>query len=107
VPSSSEMPSPVAPHVPTAAADLLRRRAQTLRALASTVQHLRVLTLHLAAGPDTWIGPSAQRCADELRTTRGALLTCADELVSAARWLERQADELDAYAAVVAAIGLV
>lgn len=76
--------------------EALRRRAAVLRALARRIGSLRVLDLHRAAGPDTWVGPSAQHCLDELIAQRARLLDAADRLrVTAARF-ERAAADLEA-----------
>jgi len=66
-----------------------------LRSLASRLQLLELLSLHLAAGPDTWVGPSPQACLDDLRSRRNVLLQQADQLRTEARRFERIADELD------------
>jgi len=80
-------------------AQQLRLRAAGLRGLARQLQSLRALTLYADAGADTWVGPSPQRCADDLMARRSELLQHADDLAQAARRMERQADELDAQAA--------
>jgi len=89
--------------MPSTPAQQLRLRAVGLRALARRLQVLRVLTLHLDAGPDTWVGPSPQRCTDDLRARRTVLLHHADDLEQAARRLERQATQLEAQAAAAGA----
>lgn len=68
---------------PTAAADQLRRRAETLHGTAAALQQLTALGLHLLAGPETWVGPSPQSCL----------------LEAEARRFRRVADEIDAQAA--------
>jgi len=86
--------------MPTAvAANRLRTRAVALRALADRLRRLDVLTLHLHAGTDTWVGPSPQRCADALRAHRLALLRRAELLDATARRMQRRADELESLAA--------
>lgn len=77
-------------------ADQLRHRATTLRTLASRLQRLQLLDLHTQAGPGTWVGPSPQACADDLRARRGQLLQVADELSREARRFDRIAADLDA-----------
>ncbi len=84
------------------AADRFRQRATTLTALARSIQRCGALTVHLDAGPDTWVGPSPQACADDLRARRGQLLQQADALLSESRRFLRRADELDAAAALPA-----
>jgi hypothetical protein len=82
------------------AADRLRRRADTLAALATALHRCSAVTVHLAAGSDTWVGPSPQACADDLRARRGLLLQQADALLAESRRFVRTAEELDARAAV-------
>lgn len=89
---------------PTPAADRLRRRAAVLSDLARVLQRLTVLTLHLDAGPDTWVGPSPQACRDDLVARRGSLLRAADALAAEARRFTRMADEMDAKAAAMSAV---
>ncbi len=84
----------IAPSVTNPAADRLRARAGVLRALAARLEHLRALDLYRDAGPDTWVGPSPQRCGDSLRSVRTALLEHADELIRTAHRFERQADQM-------------
>jgi hypothetical protein len=81
--------------MPTSSAEQLRTRARALRQLAARVSVCTGLTLHQRAGDDTWIGPTASRCRDDLLTVRRELLTAHDELIAAARRLERQATELE------------
>lgn len=89
---------------PTPAADRLRRRAVVLTDLARVLQRLTVLTLHLDAGPDTWVGPSPQACGDDLVARRGSLLRAADALTVEARRFMRLADEIDAKAAATSVV---
>ena len=84
-------------------ADRLRHRAVVLSDLAGVLQRLTVLTLHLDAGPDTWVGPSPQACGDDLGARRGSLLRAADWLAGEARRCKRMADDLDARAAAMPA----
>lgn len=86
---------------PTPAADRLRHRAVVLSDLAAVLQRLTVLTLHLDAGPDTWVGPSPQACRDDLEARRGSLLRAADGLAGEARRCQRMADDLDARTAAM------
>jgi|JI10StandDraft_1071094.scaffolds.fasta_scaffold240043_3 hypothetical protein len=81
------------------AADRLRRRAVALTHLARLLQRCQALDVHLAAGTDTWVGPSPQACLDDLRMRRRQLLDHADALTSEGRRFLRIADELDARAA--------
>jgi len=82
----------------SAAALELRQRARSLRRLSQRMQRCSAIDLIRFAGDDTWLGPSPQRCADDLRWLRVSFLQQADELEATARCLERQADELDAIA---------
>ena len=79
-------------------ADHLRVRASQLRSLARRLHNLQVLDCYRAAGSDTWVGPSPQRCDDALRAIPGTLRTQADTIAAEARRLERLADEIDARA---------
>ena len=83
----------------TPAAQRLRERALALEALAGRLHRLSVLSLHLAAGPSTWVGPSPQACLDDLRASRGRLQQQVEELVQEARRFNRIADDMDAAAA--------
>ncbi len=76
------------------AAERLRTRAGVLRALAARLEQLRALELYRDAGPDTWVGPSPQRCGDSLHAARSTLLEHADELIRTAHRFERQADQM-------------
>ncbi len=51
---------------------------------------------HSIAGDDTWVGPTAQACADDLRRLARQLLLRCDELRTAARRLDRAADAINA-----------
>ena len=75
--SATAVPSPVQ----------LERAAQ-LRRLAREIESLRLLDLHRRGGTDTWIGPAAQHCLDELVLQRRLILAAADGLRIAARRLE-------------------
>lgn len=81
-------------------ADRLRHRATTLRILANRLHHLQVLGISEQAGPTTWVGPSPQACADDLRMRRRQLVAAADELTREARRFERLAADLDAAATI-------
>ena len=97
MPSTGGMP-------PTAAADQLRRRAETLHGTAAALQQLTALGLHLLAGPETWVGPSPQSCLQDLCTRRNLLLAEADALEAEARRFRRVADEIDAQAATASGV---
>jgi hypothetical protein len=89
---------------PTPAADRLRRRAVVLTDLARVLRRLTALTLHLDAGPETWVGPSPQACRDDLVARRALLLQAADGLADEARRFVHMADELDANAGLMAPV---
>lgn len=80
----------------TPAAQHLRQRALVLHGLAGRIEHLAVLTVHIEAGADTWVGPSPQLCADDLRLRSMQLQAEADQLRREARRFDRIADEMDA-----------
>lgn len=84
------------------AASRLRQRAIVLASVARQLQRLYALDLYRFAGPDTWVGPSPQACADDLRQRRTAILQQSDALLVESRRLLRSADELDARAAALA-----
>jgi hypothetical protein len=73
----------------------LRARAADARRLASAISSSRALTVYRLAGPETWVGPTAQACCDALLTVRRQLQTQQQSLSDAARRLDRQADELE------------
>ena len=69
----------------------LQQRALYLRRLAHRIEQLDATVLYRRAGADTWIGPTAQRCLDELLNARSLLLQAADASRTTARQLELQA----------------
>ena len=86
----------------SAAASRLRQRAIALASVAQQLKRLYALDLYRFAGPDTWVGPSPQACADDLRQRRTAILQQSDALHVESRRLLRSADELDALATALA-----
>lgn len=72
----------------------LRARAGALRLVARRIGAGRAITAHRLAGPETWVGPLAQSCLDELVAIRRELESGARLLDDAARRLDRHADEL-------------
>jgi len=66
-------------------------RAGELRRLAAQVEALRLLDLHRWAGDETWIGPVAWQCREQLLAHRRLLLFAADGLRAAARRVEQGA----------------
>lgn len=89
-------PSLVVMGAPTVAEQQLRSRARELRRLARRLADSEATQLHQRAGADTWVGPTAQRCLDELYAVRRHLLQAHDDLVTAATGLDRKADQLAA-----------
>ena len=75
----------------TPSAAELQQRALNLRHLAQRIEQLDATVLYRRAGTDTWIGPTAQRCVDELMTARTLLLQAADASRVTARRLELRA----------------
>ena len=75
----------------TPSAAELQQRALNLRRLAHRIEQLDATVLYRRAGADTWIGPTAQRCVDELMTARTLLLQAADASRVTARRLELRA----------------
>jgi hypothetical protein len=80
----------------TQQATRLRARAEDLRRFARTLENVRMTNAYSAAGDDTWVGPTAQACADDLRRLARQLLLRCDELRTAARRLDRAADAIAA-----------
>lgn len=75
--------------------DHLRTRARQLRSVSGTIGASRALTVYSLAGPDTWIGPTAQACQDALLALRRQLQANQQSLTDAARVLDRRADTLE------------
>lgn len=75
-----------------------RRRATHLRTLASQMQHTPSMTLQTHATVDTWHGPCAQECNQNLATAQRAVHFAIDDLDSRAWRFDRDADELEAAA---------
>jgi hypothetical protein len=66
-----------------------------LRSVSATIDASRALTVYSLAGPDTWIGPTAEACRDALLALRRQLQASQQSLSDAARCLERRADALE------------
>lgn len=86
-------------------ADEYRRRARDLRRVAVRLDAVDLAGLEAWAGPDTWVSPAAGDCRGALARDRQRLDHAVDELGERARRLEREADGLDAAAAVRLATG--
>jgi hypothetical protein len=80
-------------------AEVLRRRALTLRRLSDSMSTSEAVDLRVRAGADVWIGPTATRCYDDLTALGRVLVRAADDLIVRARALERRALELEIVAA--------
>ena len=89
------------PVEPSAAVEL-RRRAAELRRLAEHVAATPLWEVARRAGPDTWISPRAEELRLQLDADRRRLVEAADDLRRHARYLERQAEALEAVAALPA-----
>jgi len=73
----------------------LRDSAHLLRSLSRSIASSRAITVHALAGPDTWIGPTAQSCYDQLLAVRRQLVTNQETLLDTANRIERRANELE------------
>lgn len=82
--------------------DDLRRRAGHLRRLAQTIERSAAFDLRAAAGPDTWCGPRALECENELARHTDGLYAAADGLRWHAYVLEQRALAAEARAAAAA-----
>ena len=89
------------------AASQLRDRAATLRRTAKRIDDADANLLFRRAGTDTWLGPTPQRCFDDLVAMRTQLKGAADDLRTRASRLEQQASQLDAAAIAAATQGFV
>jgi hypothetical protein len=76
-------------------AEQLRATARHLRSVSSAIAASRALTVYSLAGPDTWVGPTAQSCYDSLVAVRRQLQTQQQDLSDSARSYDRRADELE------------
>jgi len=77
-----------------------RRRAAALRQLAARLDDTPLLTLHRWAGEDTWSSPRVEACRTQLGIDQARIRAAADELRGHAWRFERQAEVLDAAAAL-------
>jgi uncharacterized protein YukE len=75
--------------------DQLRARATALRSQARNLDNAKLLSLHLRAGQDVWIGPTATAFLSDLSTAAHHVRTAAQDLRDAARTLEQQAITID------------
>jgi hypothetical protein len=72
-------------------ADQLVQRAGALRRLASSIDQADATVLHRRATIETWIGPTPQKCLDDLLSARTLLAQAADLLRTGATRLEARA----------------
>ena len=72
-----------------------RRRAAHLRTLAYQMQHTPSMTLQTHATVDTWHGPCAQGCTQDLATAQRAVHLAIDDLGIRAWRFDRHADDLE------------
>ena len=79
-----------------------RRRAAALRQLAARLDETPLLTLHRWAGDDTWSSPRVEACRAQLGIDQARIRAAADDLRGHAWRFERQAEALDAAAALAA-----
>lgn len=80
---------------------VLRERARSLRRLAASLDASGAGALWRRAGTDTWEGPLARACLDDLLVIRRRLTEARDDLTVAARRLDAQADAADVAARAV------
>lgn len=73
----------------------LRASATRLRSVSADIGASRALTIYTLAGPETWIGPTAQSCYDALLAVRRQLQADQRTLTDTARRLEQQADAIE------------
>ena len=83
---------------PTAAH--LRAIAASLRRLAAVMETVPLASTRSLAMADTWLGPAGEACHDALSHHERMIAWHVEQLAASARRLDRQADQLDAIAAV-------
>jgi hypothetical protein len=71
---------------------VLMQRALRLTSLALRLKTTGAVFLFLKAGSDTWVGPTPTRCLDELTQASRSIVRASDDLIAAARKLEKQAE---------------
>ena len=70
----------------------MRARARSIRRTAALLDDCDATRLASRAGDDVWIGPTPQRCHDDLVAMRATIRSAHDELIAAAARLDAQAD---------------
>lgn len=88
---------------PSTTGNLLRERAFDLRRTASALGRTTAISLYQRSDVDTWIGPTARACYDDLSKVRTSLLDATDKLRAVAIRLELRADQADHEAARILA----
>jgi hypothetical protein len=73
----------------------LRTTATNLRTVSHMIGASRALSVFSLAGPETWVGPTAQSCFDALFELRRQLQAQQQALGDTARLFERRAEELE------------
>jgi hypothetical protein len=86
-------------------AEEYKRRARDLRRVAAQVDAVDLAGVEAWAGPDTWVSPAADDCRAALARDHQRLGHAVNELGERARRLERDADGLEAAAALRLATG--
>ena len=76
-------------------AEKLRATAARLRSVSTQIGTCRALTVYNLAGPETWIGPTAQSCYDAMLAVRRQLQGNQQTLADTARHLDRQAEAIE------------
>ena len=76
-------------------AEKLRATAGRLRSVSTQIGACRALTVYNLAGPETWVGPTAQSCYDALLAVRRQLQANQRTLIDSARRLESQAEAIE------------
>ena len=89
----------------TLASQELRRRASVLRTKAQQLDHALIFSVRQRADADTWTGPVADQFLADLHHSTNQVDLAVDGLKLLARSLDRQADHLEAAAAMVAVPG--
>jgi FtsZ-interacting cell division protein YlmF len=79
----------------TPASQQLRSRADSLRKLSAKISKSPALTVCSGAGPDTWVGPTPDRCYEALKTIKDQLKKQQSTLIDSAALLEKQAERIE------------
>jgi hypothetical protein len=73
----------------------LRARAAGLRNLSAKIGKSPALTVCSGAGPDTWVGPTPDRCYEALKTIKDQLKKQQSTLLDNAALLEQRATNIE------------